>query len=117
MMQSYRFFGMKVCQPAKAETERPAFLFRSFEVLMRSLQRGNCEILRRDQTGFADHLILVRSIAMESQKQRRGCALGNLQIVIELDLGGECFFGRLGSRGLLLWGSLYHVGAQTSQRS
>src|SRR5947208_6707048 len=38
MMNSNRFLRMKVCEPAKAETQRPTCFFRLLQVLMKPLK-------------------------------------------------------------------------------
>src|SRR6185295_5569783 len=65
VMNRYRIFGMKVSQPAKTKTQRPTRLSWFFDVLMKTLQRRNREILRRHLLGLAHHLPLVGAVTVQ----------------------------------------------------
>src|SRR6266550_2624450 len=96
VMKRDRLFRVKVSEPAKAEAQRAARLFRFFQVLMKTLQRSDGELLRRHLLRLAHHLPLVCSIAVQGDQQRRGLYCGLVKIVIEFDFSSKTTFDSAG---------------------
>src|SRR5438552_5267486 len=93
-MNRDRFFGMKVCQPAKTKSQRPARLFWFLQVLMRTLQGDDGKIFRGQALSFTHHLTLARTVAMERNQQWSQRLLRKVKIVIEFDFSPERSFNR-----------------------
>src|SRR5207253_9166916 len=87
-----RFLRMKICQPAKAEPQWSTGLFCLLQVLMKTLQRSNREILGRHLERLAHHLPLARAITVQRNQQRRRTRGGNVNVVRseERRVGKEC---------------------------
>jgi hypothetical protein len=65
MVNSNGFFRMKVCEPAKTESQRPAGHLRILQVLMRALQRCEGETLWRNHFRFARRVPLAGAVTMQ----------------------------------------------------
>lgn len=91
MMNGDGFPRAEICQPAEAVTERRAILFRFLQMLMKALQRGDGETLRRKPSGFAHHPRFVVAVAMQRDQERARAASfkGHVEIVIKLNLCGQ----------------------------
>lgn len=87
-MNSHRLFTFKVRQPSKSKSQGSARFFWISNVLMKSLERGNCKIPGRNQARFPHHLSFIGAIPVKRYQQRRISLRRWPEVVIKIDL---CF--------------------------
>src|SRR5437879_12078396 len=88
MMNSDPFSRSIARQPAKSETQRPAFFFRFAQMLMRTLQRREREPFRSNHLRLAHRVPLARAVTVQRDEQRRGWRCRNY-VIVQFDFSGE----------------------------
>src|SRR5438132_13449610 len=92
MMNGAGLFRMEIRQPTKSIPQRPALLLRLAQMLMRPLQRGQRESVRRNQLRFTQRVPLARAVTVQRNQEWRGLHRTDDYVVVQASLSAQCPF-------------------------